>query len=29
MYPDNVAFHCGEVHRIKMSWEEAEKNFKR
>ena len=29
MYPDNVAFHYGEIHRIKISWEEAEKNCKR
>ena len=29
MYPDNVAFHYGDNHGIKMSWEEAEKNFKR
>ena len=29
MYPDNVAFHYREVHDIKMSWEEAEAQFKR
>ena len=28
-YPDNVAFHYGEKHKIKMSWEEAERNLKR
>ena len=29
MYPDNVAFHYGEAHSIKMGWEEAATKCKR
>ena len=29
MYPDNVALHYVEIHKIKMSWQEAETNCKR
>ena len=28
-YPDNVAFHYGEKHNIKMNWEQAEAYLKR
>ena len=28
-YPDNVAFHYGENHNIKMKWEQAEAYLKR